>query len=158
MATLGAVLVVTGWKLVNVGHVRELFRHHGVLPAVIWAATLIVVVAVDLLSGVLVGIGLSLIEVVPHLKRLRLHVEHRETDGRAAVALSGTATLVQLPKLSDMLDRLPADRAVTIDVSRLQAVDHSSAEVLRDWLAQRRTGDADTQLHGANDRLAVLAA
>ena len=54
------MLVLTGWKLVNVSHVRELFRHHGVLPAVIWAATLIVVVAEDLLTGVLVGIGLSL--------------------------------------------------------------------------------------------------
>src|SRR3546814_7643204 len=39
MATLGAVLVVTGWRLVKLDHARELLKHHGVLPVVIWATT-----------------------------------------------------------------------------------------------------------------------
>jgi MFS superfamily sulfate permease-like transporter len=53
-------------------HVRHLFHHYGVLPAGIWAATLVTVVATDLLTGVLVGIGLSLLELMPHMRRLRL--------------------------------------------------------------------------------------
>ncbi|NWP05703.1 SulP family inorganic anion transporter, partial [Escherichia coli] len=31
MAALGGVLVVTGWKLVSVSHVRHLFHHYGML-------------------------------------------------------------------------------------------------------------------------------
>jgi MFS superfamily sulfate permease-like transporter len=158
MAALGAVLVVTGWKLVNVAHVRELFRHHGVLPAVIWAATLVIVVAEDLLTGVLVGIALSLIEVIPHLKRLKLGVDHQEADEHAAISLSGTATFVQLPRLSDALDRAPAGKSVTIDVRDLAAVDHSCAELLREWLARRRASGASVTLLGADGRLARLAA
>lgn len=156
MAALGAVLVVTGWKLVNLSHVRELFKHHGPLPAVIWASTLIVVVAEDLLTGVLVGIGLSLIEVIPNLKRLKLGVDHRDEGDTAALALSGSATFVQLPKLSDSLDRVPAGKPVTIDVRRLAAIDHSCAELLREWL-QRRRRHGDATLLGAEGRLAGLA-
>ena len=158
MATLGAVLVVTGWKLVNVTHVRELFRHHGVLPAVIWAATLVIVVAEDLLTGVLVGIALSLIEVIPHVKRLKLGVDHHEADEHAAISLSGTATFVQLPRLSDALDRAPIGKPVTIDVRNLAAVDHSCAELFREWLARRRASGASVTLLGADGRLARLAA
>jgi MFS superfamily sulfate permease-like transporter len=158
MAALGAVLVVTGWKLVNVSHVRELFRHHGVLPAVIWAATLVIVVAEDLLTGVLVGIALSLIEVIPHVKRLKLGVVHHEADEHAAISLSGTATFVQLPRLSDALDKAPADKPLTIDVHNLAAVDHSCAELFRDWLARRRASGASVTLLGADGRLARLAA
>jgi MFS superfamily sulfate permease-like transporter len=158
MAALGAVLVVTGWKLVNVRHVRELFRHHGVLPAVIWAATLVIVVAEDLLTGVLVGIALSLIEVIPHVKRLKLGVDHHEADEHAAISLSGTATFVQLPRLSDALDKAPADKPLTIDVRNLAAVDHSCAELFREWLARRRASGASVTLLGADGRLARLAA
>ncbi|MBN8809314.1 MAG: SulP family inorganic anion transporter [Sphingomonas sp.] len=158
MAALGAVLVVTGYKLVNLKHVRELFKHHGVLPAVIWAATLIVVVAEDLLTGVLVGISLSLIEVIPHIRRLKLGVAHDEHDDRVAVRLSGSATFVQLPKLSDALDRVPADKPVTIDGTQLAAVDHTCAELLRDWLARRRSGQHDVSVVGGTGPLAKLAA
>jgi len=158
MAALGAVLVVTGWKLVNVKHVRELFRHHGALPAVIWAATLVIVVAEDLLTGVLVGIALSLIEVIPHFNRLKLGVDHHEADEHAAISLSGTATFVQLPRLSDVLDKAPADKPLTIDVRNLAAVDHSCAELFREWLARRRASGASVTLLGADGRLARLAA
>ncbi len=39
MAALGAILVVTGWRLVSLSHAKHLFSHYGILPAFIWAAT-----------------------------------------------------------------------------------------------------------------------
>ena len=157
MAALGAVLVVTGWKLVNLGHVRELFKHHGVLPAVIWAATLVVVVAEDLLSGVLVGIGLSLIEVIPHVRRLKLGVERDDGDHGVAIRLSGSATFVQLPKLSEALDRVPTGKPVVLDGTHLATLDHTCAELVRDWLARRRSVQSDITVLGGTSSLARLA-
>ncbi len=52
MAALGGILVVTGCRLVALKHVRHLFDRYGIAPALIWAATLITVVAADLLTGV----------------------------------------------------------------------------------------------------------
>ncbi len=158
MAALGAVLVMTGWKLVNLTHVRELFRHHGVLPALIWAATLIVVVTQDLLTGVLVGIALSLVEVIPHLRRLKLGIERDEGEHGVAIRLSGAATFVQLPKLSDALDRVPAGKPLIIDGTNLAAVDHTCAELIRDWLNRRRAAQSDVTIVGDARPLARLAA
>ncbi|MFA6122576.1 MAG: SulP family inorganic anion transporter [Sphingomonas sp.] len=158
MAALGAILVVTGVRLVSLAHVRHLFHSYGVLPALIWAVTLVVVVAEDLLTGVLVGIALSLLELVPHLRRLRLHVEMPdETDGRC-LALAGSATFVTLPKLSDTLDALPMDGPTRLDVSRLTKVDHTCAELLKEWLARRRAAGHPVELTGASYKLAAMTA
>jgi len=158
MAALGAILVVTGWRLVSLTHAKHLLRDHGPLPVVIWAATLIMVVATDLLTGVLVGIGLTLLELVPHVRRLRLRVEEQAQGEAHHIALDGAATFVSLPKLSDALDRVPAGKPVRLDVSRLAAVDHTSAEMLRDWFQRRRAGGAPVELLGAGQgRIAALA-
>lgn len=158
MAALGAILVVTGWRLVSVTHARHLFHNYGALPVVIWAVTLIVVVAEDLLTGVLVGIGLSLLELLPNLKRLRLKVETRNGVEGTSMQLAGSATFVTLPKLSDALEALPAGVPVQLDVSRLKAVDHTSAEMLKDWLQRRRAAGVAVELTGASHRIAALAA
>ena len=148
MAALGAVLVVTGWRLVNLVHVRHLFTAYGPLPALIWAATLATVVIEDLLTGVLVGIGLSLLELVPHARRLKLRIDSRAEGEGHAVSLAGVATSVTLPRLLDALERVPADRPVRLDLDRLAGADHSSAEVLKDWLARRRAGGHAVALSG----------
>jgi MFS superfamily sulfate permease-like transporter len=158
MASLAAVLVVTGWRLVHVGHVASLFRLYGPLPALIWATTLAVVVAEDLLTGVLVGIALSLLELLPHVRRLKLKVE-TQPDGEAhAIRLDGVASFLTLPRLSAALDAVPAHAPVRLDLSALKAVDHTSAELIRDWHHRRQTQGAAPQVTGGSGRLAALAA
>jgi MFS superfamily sulfate permease-like transporter len=158
MAALGAVLVVTGARLVNFNHAKHLFKDYGVLPALIWVVTLTLVVAEDLLTGVLVGIALSLLELIPHARRLRLKVdEHDSAEGRT-ITLDGAATFVALPKLSARLDSVPANAAVRLDLSRCSAVDHTCAELLRDWCSRRRASGSTVSLDGASGRLTTLAA
>jgi MFS superfamily sulfate permease-like transporter len=156
MAALGAVLVVTGAKLVNFNHAKHLFRDYGLLPAAIWAVTLTLVVVEDLLTGVLVGIALSLVELVPHVRKLRLKVRHEGHEERT-VALSGAATFVALPKLSDALEKLPGSGPVRLDLRDCSAVDHSCAELLKDWLQRRRARGDRVELQGAEGRLPALA-
>ncbi|AXJ95615.1 MULTISPECIES: SulP family inorganic anion transporter [unclassified Sphingomonas] len=156
MAALGAILVVTGWRLVSLSHAKHLFSHYGILPAFIWAATLVTVVAADLLTGVLVGIGLSLLELVPNLTRLKLRVSEGETAGGHAIGLAGAATFVSLPKLSDTLDRAPTG-PVRLDVSDLKTVDHTCAEFIKDWFQRRRAAGDAIEVFGASGKVAALA-
>lgn len=157
MAALGAVLVVTGSRLVSLSHVRHLFHQYGLLPAVIWGATLVTVVAKDLLTGVLVGLALSMLELVPHARKLGLTVDETHGDEHSAIALDGAATFVTLPKLTKALDSVPHGHAVKLDVGRLSAIDHTSAEMLNDWLQRRRAGGARIELSGSPERLKGLA-
>ncbi|WP_294393353.1 SulP family inorganic anion transporter [uncultured Sphingomonas sp.] len=154
MAALGGILVVTGWRLVSFSHARHLFQNYGVLPAVIWAATFVMVVATDLLTGVLVGLGLSMLELLPHARRLGLKVDTDHAGEESRVALAGTATFVTLPKLTRALEELPNDRPLRLDLERLHAVDHTSAEMLRDWLHRRRKAGNTVELSGVQPSVA----
>jgi MFS superfamily sulfate permease-like transporter len=157
MAALAGILVVTGWRLVSLHHVRHLFLNYGPLPAVIWAATLIMVVATDLLTGVIVGLALTLIELIPHARRLRLKVDQSENDQRCEIVLNGTATFLSLPRLSAALDATPAGRPVRIDIQRLRHIDHSCAEMFNEWLQRRRAGGASVEFSGDPARLRGFA-
>lgn len=148
MASLGAVLVVTGLRLVSLDHARHLLRDYGVLPALIWAATLIAVVTTDLLTGVLLGIALSLVELIPHVKRLGLKVDTGSDGDTHAIRLDGTATFLTLPRLSAALDSAPAAGPVRLDVRGLADADHTSAELLRDWLQRRRAAGGRVDMDG----------
>jgi len=141
-AALAGVLVVTGWRLVGLQHVRHLFDRYGVLPATIWAATFIAVVATDLLTGVLIGMALTLLELVPHLRRMRLDIAQREgEDDDRELSLEGAATFVQLPRITKTLETIPDGGVLRVDTRKLSALDHTCAEVLDEWLkAKRRAG------------------
>jgi len=153
MAALGGVLVVTGWKLVSVSHVRHLFKHYGMLPAAIWAVTFVLVVATDLLTGVLIGLALSVLELLPHVRRLRLKVDAEHGDDAHRINLDGAATFVTLPKLNSALDAVPADQPVHLAFDKVPAIDHTSAETLRDWVQRRRARGLRVDLSGHPDQL-----
>jgi MFS superfamily sulfate permease-like transporter len=138
MAALGGVLVVTGWRLVSLKHVRHLFKAHGYLPAAIWAVTFVLVVTTDLLTGVLVGLALSLVEVLPHLRDIRLRVREHDDGAGTRVELAGAATFLGLTKLNAVLERQPAGRPIHLDLERVKAMDHTTAETLSEWISRRR--------------------
>jgi MFS superfamily sulfate permease-like transporter len=148
MAALAGILVVTGWRLVSLEHARHLFHHYGPLPAVIWATTLIMVVTTDLLTGVLTGFALSLLELVPHLRNLKLDVEVSRTETHVDLHLRGGATFLSLPRLSKILDGLPTGGLIRLNLTDLAKVDHTCAEVLAEWMQRMRRAGTRLELAG----------
>jgi MFS superfamily sulfate permease-like transporter len=145
MAALGGVLVVTGWKLVSLKQVRRLFEVHGFMPALIWVATFTLVVTTDLLTGVLVGLALSALELVPHLRNLRFRVGEQTVGETVRLELEGAATFLGLTRLTNALEQVPVAKPVHVDLDRVHAMDHTTAEMLTEWLARRKQrGDAVT--------------
>ena len=142
-AALAGVLVVTGVKLVKVTAVRDLFLRYGTLPAMVWVVTFTLVVTVDLLTGVVVGLALALLELVPHIRKLGLQVR-QPSDGE--LVLDGTATAVSVPRLAETLDRLPSSERLSVDVSRLRYMDHTASELLTEALRQLKRKGTDVRL------------
>ncbi|WP_226633930.1 SulP family inorganic anion transporter [Novosphingobium profundi] len=158
MASLGGVLVITGWRLVSLKHVTHLYKNHGYLPAAIWAVTFVLVVTTDLLTGVLVGLALSVVELLPHLRDIRLKVhEHDEEHGRR-VELHGAATFLGLTKLNTVLERQPHGEPVHLDLERVKGMDHTTAETLAEWIARRRQGGHDDRVTGDASIVAAMRA
>ena len=153
MASLAGILVVTGWRLVSVGHVKHLFHLYGPLPLVVWAGTLIMVVATDLLTGVIVGMALSLSELIPHVRKLGLRIDEPAVPEANAIALHGTATFLTLPKLIARLDAVPSGQRVRLDLKDLRHIDHTCAEMLTDWIDRRRDHGAPVDVSGAHGKM-----
>ena len=136
-AALAGVLVVTGWRLVSLTHARHLFHRYGPLPAAVWALTFAMVVMTDLLTGVMVGLAFSLLELAPHFRNLKLHLGHRSAGDIAEVEVSGAATCVNLPRLARHLDEVPEGRGVRIRFKDVVCLDHTCAELIREWVARK---------------------
>jgi len=157
MAALGGVLVLTGWKLISLKHVRHLFTTYGLLPAAIWAVTFILVVATDLLTGVLVGLALSLLELVPHVRNLKMHIGHHDHPEESRVELKGAATFLGITRLNATLENVPSDRPVHLDLKGVRMIDHTTAETLSEWLSRHRKRGTSVQVSGKQPIIQALA-
>ncbi len=132
-AALAGVLVVTGWRLVSVRHVRDLKLHHGWVPVAIWAVTLIGVVGFDLLTGVLAGVALSVLESLPAFRRFVFRIRRSETPNGTELRLLGTGSFMHLPKLLAAVESAPPDRELRIRTRGLRFMDHTFAHALHEW-------------------------
>ncbi|MBB4007767.1 SulP family inorganic anion transporter [Allorhizobium taibaishanense] len=149
LTALAAVLLVTGWRLVSLQHVRHLFDHHGWVPVAIWGATVSLVVVQDLLVGVAVGLALSIAEIIPFLRR-KLHIDHQEDAQAIRLQLNGVGTCRDVPALLSTLEGLPDGKKVLIAPSGLRYVDHTCAETLTEWVTRERRAGRPLEVHGAH--------
>lgn len=127
MASLAAILVYTGYKLVNVDNIKKLF-HYGGAPVVIYTATVIGVVATDLLKGIMIGIGLSVVKVLYARTHFSIRIKQAEGN-RVDVFLEGAATFLRLPLL--------ADAETHIHFRDLDYIDDACLDVLSNYQKQR---------------------
>ncbi len=135
-ACLAAVLVYTGFKLIAVKQVKRLWAESKGEVA-IFLATLVGVVATDLLVGVGLGVGLSVAKLLWTMSRLDIDTAYDEANRGVLVTLRGAATFVSLPKLADALDAVPRGWAAAVRLEGVSFVDHSCLRLLQDWEKQR---------------------
>jgi len=134
-AALAAMLVYTGYKLINFKAIREL-REYGWGEVVIYAATLTAIVCTDLLTGVLTGVALSAAKLLHKFSHLKSHLDVQQDDRSAVLKLVGAATFIRLPRLADALERVPDGFELHVDFDRLTYIDHACLDLLMNWAKQ----------------------
>jgi MFS superfamily sulfate permease-like transporter len=132
-AALGAILVFTGYKLVDLKNVQRL-RSYGRYPVAVYLATVVAIVSIDLLTGVLTGIFLSAARLVYKVTHLR--IQSFVEGNLVRVDIVGVATFIRLPKLAHALESVPMRSQVHIDVERLAYIDDSCLDFIRSWKEQ----------------------
>jgi len=135
-ASLAAILVFTGYKLVNVQNIRRLLRYGGA-PIVIYGATLVGIVATDMLKGILLGLTLSILKVVYARTHFNMRVQPHSNGRRTDVYLEGAATFLRLPRFVDALESIPAEQDIYVRLRDLEYVDDACLEALTSWQLQR---------------------
>lgn len=135
-ASLAAILVFTGYRLVNVQNIRRLLRYGGA-PVVIYAATVIGIVTTDLLKGILIGLALSILNVIYARTHFGVRMQPNHDGRRMDVYLVGAATFLRLPKFADALETIPAEHETHVHLRDLDYVDDACLEALSAWQHQR---------------------
>ena len=134
--SLAAILVFTGFKLVSPKAVRSLLKF-GKSEVAIYAATVIAIVATDLLKGVLFGLVLSLAKLVYRFSHLDVRLVSNEPQARQmTLLLQGAATFVRLPKLAAALESVPPNMPLYVVLDQLDYIDHACIELLSNWEKQ----------------------
>ena len=135
-ASLAAVLVYTGYKLVNPANVKRLLRFGGA-PVFIYTATVVMIVATDLLIGITTGLILSLLKILWAMSRIHIDVRPDVARNRVDVHVSGAATFLRMPALVDTLSALPESAHLHIHLHALTYIDDPCFEAMADWERKR---------------------
>jgi MFS superfamily sulfate permease-like transporter len=144
--TLAALLVVTGFKLVDRAAVRDLWRY-GWGETVIFVITAVLVVSTDLLMGVGVGFGLAALRMMWKVLQVDVVIEKKEECYH--VYLQGAAMFLLKPIIDKKLSAIPQGSVVHLHLDGLTHMDHACLDMLAAWACCRgKTGDCVFALRG----------
>lgn len=132
---LAGILVYTGFKLVDIKAAKALAKR-GQGEIAIYVATVVTIVATDLLIGVLVGIALSIVKLLYVFSHLEIEHTGETSPGKYEIRLTGSATFLKIPALAQALERVPQDAELHINVARLDYIDAACLDLLDSWEAQ----------------------
>jgi len=129
---LGGLLVYTGAKLVDIPSARKLWATSR-WEFAIYLVTVVTIVAVDLLTGVLLGIALAAVRLLIHLSHLEIEKTEDKEANQITLRLFGSASFVRLPRLAKALENVPPDCELHVDLEHLDHIDHACLELLANW-------------------------
>ena len=126
-SALAAILIYVGFRLVQVSGPRKLLEYgRGVFG--IYVATIIGIVAIDLLTGIIIGLALSTARLVYSLAHL--DIERIDTEDRIELHLHGAATFVALPLLAGALEEIPPGTELHMHFDELDFIDHACLDFI----------------------------
>lgn len=140
-AALGAILVYTGYKLIDYRAIIALY-HRGRSELAICLITLFGVVFVELFVGIVAGLAAAIFKLVYTFSVLEVRSEPSASGGVHHIHLSGAATFVRLPQLARALEAVPGDRELHVHIDGLDHIDHACLELLSNWKRRREAEDA----------------
>jgi carbonic anhydrase len=137
LAVLAGLLVVIGTRLGKLADLRSA-RRQGELT--VYLVTVACVVFLNLLEGVLIGLGLSLLLVLRRVVWSGIHAEQvwSGSDGAPSgwrVVVEGTLSFLSIPRLSRVLAQVPRGSHVVVEMV-VDFLDHAAYDHLAGWRAQ----------------------
>ena len=135
LAALAGLLVYVGARLVGLDHIRTVRRHGDLL---VYLVTLAGVVLINLMYGVLLGMGVAALLT---LRRLLWSGIRAERDGDEwRIVVEGALSALSIPRLSVVLGTIPSGGRVTLELV-VDYLDHAAFEMLSSWQqAHERAG------------------
>lgn len=133
-ATLAAVLLVTGYKLCKPTVFKQMFAK-GKYQWIPFLVTVVVIVVTDLLMGVAIGLGVSVLFLLwgnmksPYFFRK----EHYRTGDMFVLELSQEVSFLNKANILLTLDKMPDNSTVIIDAAKTVYIDQDVLDIIREF-------------------------
>ncbi|HEX6361271.1 SulP family inorganic anion transporter [Actinophytocola sp.] len=134
LAVLAGLLVYVGAKLVDLNHLRTVRRHGDLL---VYLVTLLGVLGLDLMSGVLLGVGVAALLTLRRLLWAGIRVE-RDGEGWR-ILVEGALAALSIPRLVAVLGTIPRGATVTLELA-VDYLDHAAFDTLSTWQQAHESG------------------
>lgn len=141
-AALAGLLIVIGLQLVKWPQIKTAHRTGDLA---VYLVTILGVVFVNLLAGVLIGLGLAVCLILWRVVRTRIRVE-QEGDDEWRVTIAGSLTFLSLPQLTRKLASIPSSATVTLELS-VDFLDHPCLESIAHWQRQQQAAGGVVHIH-----------
>lgn len=144
LATLAAVLLMTGWKLAG----PAVFRHAweaGKYQFIPFAVTVAAIVATDLLTGVGIGLGTAVIFIlIGNMRHAYRFQKEEHVEGETIyLELAQEVSFLNKAAIKRVLTDLPPRTRLVVDASKTAYIDYDVLELIRDFL---KTGSKDRDI------------
>ena len=152
-ATLAAVLLLIGYKLANPAKLK-LFWKKGKYQLVPFVATLIAVVAIDLLKGVALGMVISIIFVLKGNLQRAYHFrkEAYEEGDIIHIELAQEVSFLNKAAIKSTLNDIPENSKVVINASDTVYIAHDVQDLIKEFKNIRaKENNIQVQLVGFKD-------
>lgn len=136
ISSLAAILVYTGYKLVDIDAAKHLLKlSRGEFA--IYLITLVSILFTNLFEGILIGFIFAFLKSAYKVLKVDIDTEYIESENRVVAKLHGNITFLQLPTLIDALEHLPKDKNITLCTERLHYIDHACVDFIKSWEKDR---------------------
>jgi MFS superfamily sulfate permease-like transporter len=134
LASLAAILLMTGYKLCNPALFRKMFGY-GKYQWVPFMVTVIAIVLTDLLTGVGIGLGVSILALLygNYKNSYFFHKENHKQGEAILIHLSEEVSFLNKASIKLTLEHLPSNSTVILDAYDAQYIDHDVLELIRDF-------------------------
>jgi carbonic anhydrase len=134
ITTLASVLLITGYKLTNLNVYKQMWKK-GKYQFVPFIITVVAVVFTDLLTGVTIGMAMSVFAILSGNIKLpyQYKKEFTEEGHIIRIDLSQEITFLNKAAVKDFLDRIPTESKVIINAETTKYIDHDVLEIIRDF-------------------------
>ncbi len=145
ISALAAILVYTGYKLVDIKAAKYLFSvSRGEFA--IYAITLFAILFTNLFEGIILGFCAALAKNIYKVMRVNLKIIENKEQNSVLIMLCGNITFLQLPKLMSIFEEIDDTKDVSICASKLYFMDHAGIDFIQSWERNRQKSGSKTEI------------
>ncbi len=134
LASLAAILLVTGYKLAKVSLFKEMYAK-GWNQFIPFIATIVAIIFTDLLIGILIGLAVSIFFLMRSnfLNPFQQERDELHVGETLRLELSNQVSFLNKASIKNTLWQIPEKSKVIVDASHSDFIDHDVREVIEDF-------------------------